>query len=256
MNIACITSNNRFLKALADQYRHQNIRFFDYFEAVELPTAHIYLIFSPIYHNRSYIYYDILWKRYLQKKNPGAVLLTAGFVEGPQHSNYLDLLNLPAELQACIKETKTVGEHWTPVYCGGLRMEKKFQLFFRGHGRESVLDVLHKIKRKIHLIERELKAGEWSYQKAAAEYLGSGYVTERWKDFEARWENYFEFFAYTPFHWLFQELDAVMRQVRPYFLGGYTSEDLYFKLMIPEKIEVLHSKLTEIRDQNVGKKEL
>ena len=256
MNIACITSDDRYLPALTGFYRKENIRFFDYFKTIELPATHIYLIFSPIYHNRSYIYYDILWKRFLFKNNPDAVLLTAGFKEGPQHNNYLDLLNLPAELQSRIKKTKTVGELWTPVYCGGLRMEEKLQLFFRGHGRESVLDVLHKIRRKIHLVERELKAGEWSYDQAAGEYLGSGYITERWKEFEARWGNYFEYFAFTPFRKLFQELDLMIRQIRPYFLGGYTSEELYFQQQIPEKIGILHSKLTEIRDQNGGKKEL
>ncbi len=259
MDIACITSNVSLIDSLASHYEREGIRFFDYFGATQSKSVEIeddiYLIFSPIFHNRSYIYYDILWKRYLNKQNPNAVLLTAGFAKGPQN-NYLDLLDLPAKLQSCISQTKAVKEKWVPFYNGGIRMEERLHLFFKGHGKQSVLDVLHRIKRKIHLVERELQHGDWSYHKATSEYLGSGYVSERWQDFKTRWINYYEYFAYSPFREEFLEIDGMISAMDAFFLDGYTDENLFYKLRIWEQIQVLQSKLTEIRDQYGGKKEL
>lgn len=255
MDIVCITSDSRLLHLLSSKYEGEMIRFIDFSEVQDFSTSHIYLIISPIYNNRSYIYYDVLWKRFLLRKFPDSILISAGFLSGPRE-NYLNLLDLPLSIREFLHPLKSVKRHVMPPLPYGERMEDKIHQFFKGHGKESVLDALNKICRKLHLIDREIAKYGSSYKAAAALYLDTEYTQEQWTKFEVRWKNYFELFNYTPFRHEWKLLNDMISFMAPFFEKGCKEENLYFNLNIWENAQKLLDKFTEIRDQYDGTTQL
>ncbi len=259
MTIDYIAQNAKIIRSITNYYLHQEIEFVDFFDAMNNENRDsrqlILLIFSPIYHNHHYIYCDFLWKRYLEINFPNAILISAGFHQ-TSHSNYLDLFNLPTNLHRFIGKAKTVADFWNPPLNRGLDLNEKLQAFFRAHGRESLIASLHKIKRKLHLVDRELKNGQWSFLKASQEYLQSGYAIARWREFRHRWKNYYCFFNYAPFYEKFKINDSIIERIHPFFANGCKNERLFLELNCWENIQFIQKSLAEIRDCYVGEQGL
>ena len=211
----------------------------------------VLLLVCPIYCCGVYLSVEAIWKRHLQLFSPETLLLIAGF-KGDRHSNYLDLFNLPADLNDFLKNTRTAKEKWEPVFSGGLDMKEKLKRFFQGHGDESVTDILHKILRVLNIAQKEMDNYHTSYEELKTELIHPSRLSEKWLELKNRWVNYYPFFEFLPFRQVFYSVDHLFKVVTPYFTSNCEEEYLFRELKCKENLKIIKDQLAHIGNHYVN----
>ena len=217
---------------------------------IDLKGIDILLVVSPFYCNNIYISAEAIWKRYLHLNSPDAIMLTAGF-KTAKHSNYLDLLQLPANPQAFISRAKTAAGKWEPPFSGGLNIAEKLRRFYQGHGDDSVTDVLHTIIRIFSIADVELKQYQTPFEELKADLFVSNAVTTKWRELKNRWVNYLPFFQCLPFWDIFIGVDQLFDQIDPFFATDCAEEMLFWELNCLETLKQIKDQLATICNQYV-----
>ncbi|WP_148270448.1 hypothetical protein [Haliscomenobacter hydrossis] len=154
------------------------------------------------------------WKKYLANQAPNTIFIIAGFA-GIQHRNYLDLLDLPEDLESFVRQALPAGQNWEPINTGAADMTEKLKNFFSGHGNESIMDILSRIQRALKMTMDAVKTQNRNFQEVADFLLAD--LPEQWQTVESRWQRYFFLFNCLPFFDLFEKSNILIQNLKPYF---------------------------------------
>ena len=101
--IPYIATNRRIGKTLESSFLQHNLELASVSLSKSTPTDlagfDVLLIISPFCCNNIYVSSEAIWKKHYHLHSPETVLLTAGF-KAAEHTNYIDLLRLPTDLDA------------------------------------------------------------------------------------------------------------------------------------------------------------
>lgn len=170
----------------------------------------IIILRSPVQVGAWLLSPEQLWKNYLAEQFPSCKFIVTGFAEA-QHSNYLDLLNPPADLIEFMQQARPADEDWLPINTGAINMTEKLKNFFSGHGKESIMDILAKILRPLKMTLEAVKVQNRSFQEAAEFMLAD--FPSNWQLLESRWQRYFYLFNCLPFFELFEKSNTLIENL-------------------------------------------
>lgn len=214
----------------------------------QLSNTNILLLFVPFFHNNVYISIENVWKKYVALHYPNILLLTAGYIKHT-HANYLDLLQLPESLEYFIKHAKSVSEFDSMPFSGGLIIENKLQKFYEGHGDESLTDELGKVYRMVTIATDEVKIHHSPYIEVLENIFQANHIVDKWSVLINRWHNYLPFFKGLPFFETFKEVDAILKQIAPFFEQECKIESHLIGFNVKEKLHIVKQKLEIIGRQ-------
>jgi len=218
----------------------------------ELEKVDALLLHAPIKVYEEYIYYGEIWKAYLLHQKIEVKLIEVGF--GPVHSkNYLNLLELPNQLEGVLHNAESIKMTALQPFSVGIDLREKMKRFWDGHGKESVGEVLYKIKRKIHLIDRELERGDWAYKKIIETYFDDNYIQQQWQKFINRWNYYAPYFKYSPFCHKFTNINQIISSIHPFFKDDFNEEQFFHSLDVWKNISEVQLTLADLMEHYGGK---
>ena len=177
----------------------------------------ILVIFEPV--KIGEIHYSIykVWKRYFEIHFPLSTIIVMGFVDH-QSSNYLDLLNLPADFQAFVASALPPGADWdVPIEC--MDALKSMRQFFRGHGEVSLISQLNKIQQSLNVAYVTVAEREKNFQEIKDSLL-IPYLLRELGNFRIRWDNYCKLLKYLPFFPVMESIDAQFTEITDFFQTG------------------------------------
>ena len=249
MIIAYISTNPKLNHAITQKYEGQGYQFQDFknLSSLEIPT--LFLLFSPLKIGDQWVDYQNLWQNYVAQNLPGCHIAICSFDQNPLHGHF-DCFQLPERATAFFDGvSKEIGTN--EKYNGfTIDIEFKLQRFFAGHGKESLMEVLYKLMRKLHLIEKEVNDGDWTFPKIISEYLDSEYTFRNWQDFRIKWDRYYQFFEYLPYRQLIVDIDQEIKYISPFFDGKCKSEDLFLHLECWKRLQTICTTLANIRKES------
>lgn len=247
--IICIANNEDFIKTLEKYFSVQGEGFQSYkppFDKdLDTKKGDVLILQEPIIINNNYLSVSLCWKRYLKLHSPKTILIIAG-IGKIQDANYLDLLQLPDDVQTFIESAKQVEEEWIPTTSGGIDVAKKLNRFFEGHGDESVTDELYKMLRICKIAKDELTIHKTDFESVKNELLLANKLPHKWNVLQSRWQFYMPFFRGLPFFSHFQALDEILETLAPFFTSDCEKEDLFWKTDCVERLEMLKTGLEKI----------
>ncbi len=187
-------------------YTIQNLLLIEPYEIINEETKY----------NEAYTCPSPIWKKYLTRKSPNIKLIVAGNDSYINNTNYLYLFNLPDNLALFLEEAKPViDEEAYPftkekrkesqkvgkLYLRGIDMADKLEQFFRGHGYNSVIDVIEGLAADIESIRGTLLTDEADITEEDEEIIGEQIKTleKEWHTFYSRWKHYYPLWKYVPF---------------------------------------------------------
>lgn len=224
MQVYIYSSDQEVVDGLARKYPKLNwSRLMEAKAITDLPQSDdlVIVLKSPVQVGSILVSPEALWKKYLTEHFPGCKFIVAGFTEA-QHTNYLDLLNLPDDFEQGIDQALPAKEDWEPVCTGAVDMQEKMKNFFSGHGKESIIDILGQIQRPIKMTLDAVKIQQRNFQESA-EFLLSG-LSEHWESLENRWQRYFFLFTCLPFFDLFEKSSTLIKSLNAYFQHDILSQ--------------------------------
>lgn len=188
-----------------------------------LPECFGLLLFTPVWSRRSYLAGETLWWQHLRLHAPQCRLLLAGY-QSIADSNYLDLLQLDSLEPDWLTQTQAVADG-TPPAMEGVDLAEKLQRFFAGHGEDSVVAVLSRLRLIAQMAQREVVQMGTPYEAAYEELIRPAQVDRKWQEWRNRWINYTPLFKYTPFSTTLAELSAAMNTLEDWMKSGGQSPE-------------------------------
>lgn len=184
-----------------------------------MASADAFMIFSPLLIKGNYIAAEELWKRYLELHSPHLKLICASF-RAAQGSNDVDLLNLPGDWADFLEQAQPIGQLGAFTPCGGLDLCEKLSRFFAGHGQESVIALLNRLRMLVQMAHREVVQLNANYDEVYSELLAPAALAHKWAEWQNRWDNYAAFFQAAPFADVFNHLEEVMPPLAQWMQQG------------------------------------
>lgn len=245
MTIPYATTNELLPRYLAKSLESAGYELVPYIEKLDLDSFAVIILFSPMFLHDHYVTPDAVWQKYFKTHKPGLRLISAGFA-GPVHSNYLDLSDIPADIDGFISRALPVSADIAPANVGGLDMTAKLKRFFEGHGGESIMNVFNALQRATSVIGY-LQAQPGGEAEINSAYFGpDADFVHRWRRFSQRWARYHSFFVCLPFYSLFQKMDENVNKLDQVFNSVLLDLDLYTTSGSPAMIAEISELLANI----------
>ena len=239
--------SNRQIQWLPDDVYQQ--RGFDYSELSILILADLFPIEQQWYNLVN------VWQQYLLTHNFNGKLFVVGF-EKNDHPLFLDAFHLP-NLPLPLGTNERFQSMGVPlVIPNTIEGKDALKRFFDGHGQQSMMAVVYKLKRKLNLLQREINAGEFQYDLLIKEYIDAKVLTKWWKAIKIRWENYKALFYWLPDCHKLHQISAHISKIDPFFMEDCKYMELFNNLDVVGNFTLLQSDLAEIRNSYVGKQDL
>ena len=242
MQIQIYSSDAQIVEGLIRRYPNEQWVWFQKANELvvgEADDSKVIVLRSPVQIGSILASPERAWKKYLANQAPNTIFIIAGFVE-TQHSNYLDLLDLPEDLESFVNQALPAGQNWEPINTGAADMTEKLKSFFSGHGKDSVLDILSRILRPLKMTLDAVIVQHRNFQEAADFLLTE--LPEHWQSLESRWQRYFFLFNCLPFFDLFEKSNILIQDLSPYF------EQENFKHWGIAELELIYETIVSIKE--------
>ncbi|RME95611.1 MAG: hypothetical protein D6772_12890 [Bacteroidetes bacterium] len=209
------------------------------------------LLFSPCQVKRGYEYGEGLWYTYLRQNQPQLPLAVAGYQQAT-HSNYLDLLRLEFYPTNWFDQLRPVMAMTDTDYQDTL--SPKLYRFFAGHGSESIVAVLIRIRLVVQMAQRELLKMQTPYSEIYRDLIAPAQLGQKWTEWRNRWVNYYPLFVATPFFEKLKTVGERASQLDHWMLAGGAEEEPLANGEILTILNALRDTLQEIENQYVLQK--
>lgn len=161
---------------------------------------------NPQWHQGYYCATGALWQRYFRAEHPQTRFLLAGYA-AINHTNYLDLLALPTDWVAFYQASLDCQVDWVLPACDGLHLEDKLRRFLAGHGDQSVIAILGRMKLTIAVAQREHRQMNTDYEEVYRAVIQPAALGHKWREWRQRWDFYLPLFRILPFSPLLESLE-------------------------------------------------
>lgn len=220
----------------------------------QLQDAFGIMLMLPVWGGNAYLSSVALWQQYLQAQAPKARLVMASFQSDFQHSNHLDILRLSDYHATWWDDCQTVDhmEELPPLI--GVDLSEKLKRFFAGHGQDSIVAVLSRIRLVVQMASRELQKMDTPYEEIFQDLVAPAELGLKWREWRNRWINYYPLFEYTPIAANLKQIAKLTDGVEPWMAAGGTDEAPLCDGSILQVLNEVRVQLQQIENQYVVQK--
>jgi hypothetical protein len=211
------------------------------------------LLFSPAWNNGAYLSTGELWLRYMQQIKPEGKLLLAGY-QAVEHPNYLDMLQLGASSVSWWQKAPRVKDMPELPTLTGIDLMDKLHRFFAGHGQDSVVAVLSRIRLVTQMASRELQKTQTPYQEIYKELIAPAELAKKWSEWRSRWINYAPLFEFSPIANKLRIIAELASQIETWMMAGGVNEQQLLDGSVLEVLNKMRAELQQIEHQYVVQK--
>lgn len=206
------------------------------------------LLFSPAWSNGAYLSAGELWLRHIQHIKPGGKLLLAGY-QAIQHPNYLDMLQLGSSPISWWDDAPDVMNMPELPILTGIDLMDKIHRFFAGHGQDSVVAVLSRIRLVTQMASRELQKMHTPYSEIYEELIAPANLAEKWTEWRSRWVNYAPLFDFSPIANKLRIIAELASRIEGWMMVGGKDETLLLDGSVLEVLNKMRAELQQIEDR-------
>jgi hypothetical protein len=217
----------------------------------ELAGVDAVLLLSPCWVNRSYEFGEQLWYLALRRHQDDLPLVVAGY-QRPRHTNYLDLLQLETQAASWWDQLQPVAAMRDVDYQDSLR--PKLHRFFAGHGADSVVAVMSRIRLVVQMAQREHLEMHTPYVEIYRDLIAPAQLSQKWGEWRNRWVNYHPLFRYSPLAGALQAVGRYAQQLDDWMFNGGVEEAPLASGEILTILKAVKDTLQEIENQYVLQK--
>lgn len=219
----------------------------------KLPEAFGIMLLLPSWARGSYLSSVALWYQYLLSDYPEKRLLVASY-QTKAHQNHIDLLRLSEYSHDWWQDSLKVKTMEDLPFYGGLDLSGKLKRFFAGHGQDSVVAVLSRIRLVVQMACREMEKMQTPYIEIYNDLVAPAQLGEKWKEWRNRWINYYPLFEYTPIADQLEHVAALTERVEPWMLAGGAEEKALANGSVLRTLNEVRTQLQQIEKQYVVQK--
>ena len=219
-----------------------------------LEEAYAIMLLVPTWGMNAFLSPVALWQQYLQLNAPDKRLLLASFESDFSHSNHLDLLRLTdysAEWWEACQSVDQMDE-LPPIV--GVDLSEKLRRFFAGHGQDSIVAVLSRIRLVVQMASRELRKMQTPYDEIYRDLVAPAELGEKWREWRNRWINYYPLFEHTPIAASLKQIAKQTDGVEPWMAAGGQDAAPLQDGSILEILNRVRTQLQQIENQYVVQK--
>lgn len=242
------------VQPLGKYYFQKTIPFISNFYALpsEWDSVSVFIIVEPFVINHKYCSVSSLWKKYLSIYFPNIKLILMGFLDF-KCLNYIDLLNMPKDFHAFVKNALPVSSDYD-IPIDGMNCHDTMRQFFKGHGKKSLLSQLNKIQQSLKVAYTNLFTGSSDFQEIRNLLLTPYFIPE-WKELNRRWDAYYPFFEYLPFFLRMKSINETFSRISQAINTNNIDENIFLKGHFDDKIATIANQLVQI-DKNYIRPEI
>ena len=220
----------------------------------ELENAYGLMLMLPTWGANAYLSPVALWQQYLQKAAPDIRLIMASFQSDFQHSNHLDILRLTDYSTSWWEQCQLVGhmEELPPLI--GVDLSEKLSRFFAGHGKDSIVAVLSRIRLVVQMASRELSKMDTPYDEIYRDLVEPAELAQKWREWRNRWINYYPLFEHTPIATRLKQIAKQTDGVEAWMAAGGKDEEPLRNGSILQVLNEVRTRLQQIENQYVVQK--
>lgn len=223
----------------------------DRMDADERPFA--VMLMLPIWHHHAFMDTSGLWERHLAAQQPDVRLLAASY-QNLQHPNHLDLLRLDTYPHDWWEHTLPVAAAPQLPAFEGVDVAEKLHRFFAGHGQDSVVAVMSRIRLVVQMASRELHKMHTPYAEIYEELVQPAHLEQKWQEWRNRWVNYFPYFENTPIVASLRKAADIASSIERWMLANGTQEEGLLDGSILDALDAMREALQQIEQQYVVQK--
>lgn len=211
------------------------------------------MLLLPAWGRGAYLDASYLWQHFLAGQYPHLRLLMASYGQ-VDHSNHLDLLRLADYNAAWWQQTQEAHITEELPYFTGIDLSEKLKRFFAGHGDDSVVAVLSRIRLVVQMASRELQKMQTPYSEIYADLVEPAQLADKWREWRNRWINYYPLFEYTPLAGKLEQIAQLTEGMEHWMLAGGKEEEPLANGMILQVLNDMREQLQQIEKQYVIQK--
>lgn len=219
-----------------------------------LPEAYGLMLMLPMWGANAYLSPVALWQQYLQKTVPEIRLIIASFQSDFQHPNHLDILRLTDYSASWWDQCQLVDhmEELPPLI--GVDLSEKLSRFFAGHGQDSIVAVLSRIRLVVQMASRELSKMDTPYDEIYRDLVEPAELDQKWREWRNRWINYYPLFEHTPIATRLKQIAKQTDGVEAWMVAGGKDEEPLRDGSILQVLNEVRTQLQQIENQYVVQK--
>ncbi|MEL7249972.1 MAG: hypothetical protein AAFO03_16205 [Bacteroidota bacterium] len=219
-----------------------------------LEDAYAVMLLVPTWGANAYLSPVTLWQQYLEMEAPSKRLILASFESSFQHANHLDLLRLTDYSAQWWEDCQPIDhmQELPPVV--GVDLSEKLQRFFAGHGQDSIVAVLSRIRLVVQMASRELRKMQTPYEEIYSDLVEPAELGQKWREWRNRWINYYPLFEHTPIASSLKQIAKQTDGVEPWMAAGGQDAAPLQDGSILEILNRVREQLQQIENQYVVQK--
>lgn len=218
-----------------------------------LSTSFGLMLLLPAWGRGAYLDAASLWQQYLAGKHPSLRLLLASYGE-VNHGNHLDLLRISEYNTTWWEQTRSIDQAEELPLFTGIDLSDKLQRFFAGHGDDSVVAVLSRIRLVVQMASRELRKMQTPYSEIFKDLVAPAQLATKWREWRSRWINYYPLFEYTPLARELAQIAQLTEGVEAWMLAGGEEEEPLANGMVLQVLNDMREQLQQIEKLYVVQK--
>lgn len=218
-----------------------------------LPEAFALLLVLPAWGRGACLNPLPLWQKHLAEHSPDVRLLMTSY-EAIDHRNHIDLLRIVDYDANWWKQTLPMHSiDGFPAFTG-IELGEKLKRFFDGHGDESVVAVLSRIRRVVQMASRELHEMQTPYAEIYTDLVAPAQLADKWREWRNRWINYYPLFTQTPLAGRLEKIAQLTKGIEPWMLDGGKNEKPLAHGTVLQVLNEMREQLQYIEQQYVVQK--
>ena len=211
------------------------------------------MLLLPAWGRRAYLNPSYLCQHFLAAQHPQVRLLMASYGQ-IDHPNHLDLLQLADYDANWWQQTQQAHITEELPYFTGIDLREKLKRFFDGHGDDSVVAVLSRIRLVVQMASRELQKMQTPYSEIYDDLVAPAQLAEKWREWRNRWINYYPLFEYTPLAGKLEQIAQLTEGMEHWMLAGGKEEEPLANGIILQVLNDMREQLQQIEKQYVIQK--
>lgn len=164
----------------------------------DLPSSFAVALLLPAWSGNLFLAPQSLWYRFLLQEHSHLRLFFVSY-EKKDYCNHFDLLKLDEYTKNDWHQAPNVAEMPPFPFIEGVNLHNKLERFFAGHGDDSVVAVLSRIRLVVQMASRELSGLQTPYSEIFKELVQPAQLHLKWVEWKNRWIHYYPLFQFTPF---------------------------------------------------------
>ena len=219
----------------------------------ELPSSYGVMLLLPAWGGDLFLAPQNLWYRFLIQKHSHLRLFFVSYQQ-LSYCNHFDLLELNTYTKDDWLRVPNIAEMPKIPDFEGIDLQDKLKRFFAGHGQDSVVATLSRIRLVVQMASREFSGMQTPYEDIFRELVQPAQLHKKWVEWKNRWIYYYPLFQYTPFAANLKKIATLTNTLEEWMRSGGQDEALIRNGQVLSVLNEVRSELKSIEEQYVVNK--